>query len=87
MTDPHKLTQTAFRLPEGLLAWLHEQAAAEERPMKAIVTDALTAYKAASAPPRPAWRGVSAGLPQTLAPDWDQYQRGAGDSSAGNGVT
>ena len=43
----HKTTQTAFRLPKGLLAWLRAQAEAEDRPMTAIVTDALKAYRAA----------------------------------------
>jgi hypothetical protein len=42
----HKTTQTAFRIPEGLLAWLRNQAEAEQRTMTAIVTDALTAYRA-----------------------------------------
>lgn len=41
----HNLTQTAFRIPEGLLAWLRAQAEHEERPMSAIVLDALQAYR------------------------------------------
>ena len=41
----HKTTQTAFRLPEGLLAWLREQATAEDRTMATIVIDALEAYR------------------------------------------
>ena len=44
--DGHKLTQTAFRLPEGLLAWLREQAEREHRTRTAVVRDALEAYKA-----------------------------------------
>jgi hypothetical protein len=41
----HKLPQTAFRLPEGLLAWLREQAATEERTQTAIVRAALEEYR------------------------------------------
>jgi hypothetical protein len=41
----HATRQTAFRLPESLLAWLREQAEREDRAMTEIVTDALTAYR------------------------------------------
>ena len=41
----HSTAQTAFRLPEGLLAWLREQATAEDRAMTAVVIDALEAYR------------------------------------------
>jgi hypothetical protein len=42
----HTTRQTAFRLPEGLLAWLREQAEREDRTMTEIVIDALGAYRA-----------------------------------------
>ena len=41
----HKGVQTAFRLPEALLAWLREQARAEGRTMTAVVQQALEAYR------------------------------------------
>ena len=41
----HNDVQTAFRLPEGLLTWLREQAKAEDRTMTAIVRRALEAYR------------------------------------------
>jgi predicted DNA-binding protein len=37
----HKLTQTAFRLPEDLLAWLKQKSEREGRPMTEIVIGAL----------------------------------------------
>lgn len=40
----HGDVQTAFRLPEGLLARLREQAKAEDRTMTAVVRRALEAY-------------------------------------------
>lgn len=40
----HNTAQTAFRIPEGLLARLRAQAAREHRTMTAIVTDALDGY-------------------------------------------
>jgi hypothetical protein len=41
----HNSRQTAFRLPEGLLAWLREHAEREGRTMTEIVTEALEAYR------------------------------------------
>ena len=41
----HNDVQTAFRLPGGLLAWLREQAKAEDRTMTAIVRRALEAER------------------------------------------
>lgn len=41
----HNTRQTAFRLPEGLLAWLREQAEREGRTMTDIVEDALEEYR------------------------------------------
>ena len=46
----HNLTQTAFRIPERRLAWLHAQAERENRTMTAILLDALTAYEQAHPP-------------------------------------
>ena len=43
----HLLRQTGFRLPEGLLAWLREQAEREGRTMTAVVIDALRMYQSA----------------------------------------
>lgn len=42
----HKLTQTAFRLPEDLLAWLKEKAEREGRTMTEIVVNALERERA-----------------------------------------
>lgn len=42
----HKLKQTAFRLPEELLAWLKRQSEREQRARTAIVADALSDYRA-----------------------------------------
>jgi predicted DNA-binding protein len=43
--NAHKLSQTAFRLPADLRAWLQGQAEREGRTMTEIVTDALEAYR------------------------------------------
>jgi predicted DNA-binding protein len=49
----HREVQTAFRLPEGLLAWLREQAKAEDRTMTAIVRRALEEYRRQAADREP----------------------------------
>ena len=41
----HRTAQTAFRIPEGLLAWLRARAAAEQRTLTALVIEALQAYR------------------------------------------
>lgn len=41
----HKLTQTAFRIPEGLLSWLREQAEREGATMAGIMVRALEAER------------------------------------------
>lgn len=41
----HLTTQTAFRLPGDLLAWLRDQATTEDRTMTAVVIAALETYR------------------------------------------
>jgi predicted DNA-binding protein len=48
----HNERQTAFRLPEDLLAWLRDQAKREDRTMTAIVRRALEEYRRTSDQPR-----------------------------------
>jgi predicted DNA-binding protein len=42
----HKKDQTAFRLPESLLAWLRDYAKRQSRTMTDIVNEALADYRA-----------------------------------------
>jgi hypothetical protein len=52
-SDRHKAIQTAFRLPDGRLAWLRQQAQREHRTMTDIVAEALDDYEATHATPAP----------------------------------
>lgn len=45
MTDRHKHPPIAFRPPEGDRAWLLEYAATTGKPVNAVLTEALSAFR------------------------------------------
>jgi len=49
MPDRHKRHPITLRLPEGDRAWLEEHARETGRPVRAILADALAAYRRALA--------------------------------------
>jgi len=51
VADRHKHPPITLRLPEGDRVWLYEQEAATGRPVRAILADAVAAYRRSARTP------------------------------------